>query len=145
MKSTQFKVASAVALAAMLVCVIASVVCGGCPKQLTTTAGGTCYMKCWWCFRATAVVGVVGAASSLLLLLARDVQARRSLSILAAVGALCCILLNATPIIGICSGADMQCSHTALVVNIACACGIVACAWAFLAAKGADERPKMGL
>lgn len=59
--------------------------------------------------------------------------------------ALACILLNATPVIGICLAEGMACHHTALVVNILSALAILASPVAIARARGGEDRPRMGL
>lgn len=135
-------------LLAVVAFVAACAVClflGGCPGQLTTSEGAAIPMKCHWCFRASAVVLAIGALNAVCLLIARSVEARRLLAVVAMALALGAILMNATPIIGICAVSDMHCHTTALAVNV---CAAIACiASAFVCAKATDKpaKPKMGL
>ncbi len=145
MKDTVWKALSIVACLCMLAAVVVCVCMGGCDKQLITTEGGTCYMRCFWCFRASIVLAAVGALSCLVQAFLSEVRARRGLACVSALVAVGVILLNATPVIGICGDTSMICHQTALVVNILCAICIVLCLVGIVRPVQREEKPKMGL
>lgn len=145
MKDTVWKALSIVACLCMLAAAVACVHMGGCDRQLITTEGGTCYMRCYWCFRASSVLAAVGALSCLVQALMFEARARRGLACVSALVAVGVILLNATPVIGVCGDASMICHQTALVVNILCAICIVLCLIGIVRPVHGEEKPKMGL
>lgn len=145
MNDKLWRAVCAAGCAAMLAAALASAVLGGCDTQLATTSGSTCYMKCHWCFRASAVVCALGAASFAAQGFAEGARVRRASAGVSGTAALAAILLNATPIVGICAKEGMACGTTAAVVNVLCAvCVALAVAAAACPAPG-PKKPKLGL
>lgn len=145
MNRTLWKTVSIATCVLALVAMIVSIVLGGCSKQLETTTGGVCYMKCYWCFRASALVLCVPVVISCVQAFLQEMSSRRICSVTVAITSLVAILFNATPIIGICGKSGMYCHTTALIVNILCVLVIILAIVAFVAAKPKDKKPKMSL
>ena len=148
MKSSLWKTVSiltcVLAIAALIVCIAM----GGCSKQLETTAGGVCYMKCYWCFRASTIVLGLTIIASFAQIFKKEADTRRVCAVFTGLGAVGTIAMNATSIVGICVGAaeaGMHCFTTALVVDIICAVIIILAFVTIFGSKPKSNKPKMTL
>lgn len=145
MKSSLWITVSVITCVLAIACLIVCICLGGCSMQLQTTSGGTCYMKCYWCFRASAVLSAIMVIVYALQAALKDTAARRVASCSGCLCTISVILFNATPIIGVCGKSGMYCQTTALIVNIICAAIIILTIVALALAKPKADKPKMTL
>lgn len=145
MKDPVWKTLSVISCLCLLSACAVSFGIGGCGRQLITSEGGTCYMSCYWCFRASGMLAALGALSCLIQVFVNGAAQRRGIALVSALAALGTILLNTTPIIGICNDTSMVCHQTALAVNILSVVCIVACLVCIIRPVSHADRPKMGL
>jgi hypothetical protein len=98
----RYRVAVAVAVVAVVVGLVTSVVLGGCDTLIFTESGGV-PMKCHWTFRATALVFAAGLLLTALQLTLATREGRRFAAIAIIVVACIAALLPTEWVIGICA------------------------------------------
>jgi hypothetical protein len=143
-----YRIAGVVALLALMVALLTSLVLGGC-DTLIPADSGSFPMKCHWAFIAVAVVLVIGIVLALVQLLLKTVEARRLAAALLLLVALAAAFLPSPLGIGICSDSGMMlcaidgmdCHTTAPVVWI-CSAIVVICAAVQLAKSDSDSAKK---
>lgn len=145
MKSSAWKILSAVPLACAAIGIIVSIANGGCAAMIECTSGMV-PMKCHWTFTAVPYILAAAAVTSIGALLAKTTEGRR-MAALGTIATFAVAALIATPAgIGICAKAGMTCWATAYVVWAACAIAIIAAIIQMVKADPeAANAPKMKL
>jgi len=110
--------------------------CAAHGKAIELPSGKSIPMKCFWTARAEIGLGVLLLVVGAFLLISRELESRRFLSILALILGIF-IILFPTALIGVCTNPDMPCvvvmKPTLLLIGIISgALGIVATAWNFI-------------
>jgi hypothetical protein len=147
----RYRIAGMVALLALLVALLTSLVLGGC-DTLIPADSGSFPMKCHWAFIAVAVVLVIGIVLALAQLLLKTLEARRLAAALLLLVALAAAFLPSPWGIGICSDSGMMlcaidgmdCHTTAPVVWV-CSAIVIICAAVQLAKSDPNSvrKPKL--
>ncbi len=119
MNEATFKIFGAVSIIAFVASIGISLAMGGCGSPVELASGSTMPMKCHWTFQAVALVSVLGAVVSALVLFSKDKMAVAGLLVANAATAVVVCLLMTNFIIGVCTHSGAHC-HTTRVLILVC-------------------------
>lgn len=145
MKKNLWKIVTIALAVAFAATFIVAVALGPCTHMLDCD-GSQQHMKCYWAYRAVAVLSVTGAANSLIAIMANTKESRKLAMASILLQLMAAIVLFSSFGIGTCGNAEMTCNvhgigiivlHT--IIIILCLVGV------FKGDPQEAEKPKMSL
>lgn len=135
-------IALAVAFAATFVVAVAL---GPCTHMLDCD-GSQQHMKCYWAYRAVAVLSVTGAANSLIAIMANTKESRKLAMASILLQLMAAIVLFSSFGIGTCGNAEMTCNVHGIGITVLHTIIIILClVGVFKGDPQEAEKPKMSL